>query len=52
MNRALTMRTSQFHVQRYMKPLLEHIRGGEFDPTRVITHTLPLTRAPYVVLKP
>jgi threonine dehydrogenase-like Zn-dependent dehydrogenase len=47
MNRALTMRTGQCHVQRYMKPLLEHIERGKLDPTRVITHTLPLTQAPH-----
>jgi threonine dehydrogenase-like Zn-dependent dehydrogenase len=46
MNRALTLRTGQCHVQRYMKPLLEHIEAGRLDPTRVITHTLPLGQAP------
>jgi threonine dehydrogenase-like Zn-dependent dehydrogenase len=34
-------------VQRYMKPLLEHIERGEIDPTRIITHTLPLEQAPH-----
>ena len=47
MNRALTLRTGQCHVQRYMQPLLRRIEGGEIDPTRIITHTLPLQRAPY-----
>jgi threonine dehydrogenase-like Zn-dependent dehydrogenase len=47
MNRALTLRTGQCHVQRYMKPLLERIERGEIDPTRIITHTLPLQQAPY-----
>jgi threonine dehydrogenase-like Zn-dependent dehydrogenase len=46
MNRALTLRTGQCHVQRYMKPLLERIEKGEIDPTRIITHRLPLTEAP------
>ena len=46
MNRGLTLRTGQCHVQRYMKPLLGHIEAGRLDPTRVITHTLPLTQAP------
>ena len=45
MNRALTLRTGQCHVQRYMKPLLQRIERGEIDPTRVITHTLPLEEA-------
>jgi threonine dehydrogenase-like Zn-dependent dehydrogenase len=47
MNRALTLRTGQCHVQRYMKPLLERIQRGEIDPTRIITHTLPLRQAPH-----
>jgi threonine dehydrogenase-like Zn-dependent dehydrogenase len=46
MNRGLTLRTGQCHVQRYMKPLLGHIEAGRIDPTRVITHTLPLGQAP------
>jgi threonine dehydrogenase-like Zn-dependent dehydrogenase len=47
MNRALTLKTGQCHVQRYMRPLLERIERGEIDPTRVITHRLPLTEAPH-----
>jgi threonine dehydrogenase-like Zn-dependent dehydrogenase len=47
MNRSLTLKTGQCHVQRYMKPLLERIQNGEIDPTRVITHTLPLSEAPH-----
>jgi threonine dehydrogenase-like Zn-dependent dehydrogenase len=46
MNRALTLRTGQCHVQRYMRPLLERIERGELDPTRIITHRLPLAEAP------
>lgn len=46
MNRSLTLRTGQCHVQRYMKPLLERIGRGEMDPTRIITHTLSLDEAP------
>jgi len=47
MNRSLTLRTGQCHVQRYMKPLLGRIERGEIDPTRIITHRLPLERAPH-----
>jgi threonine dehydrogenase-like Zn-dependent dehydrogenase len=47
MNRGLTLRTGQCHVQRYMKPLLERIQRGEINPGRVITHTLPLAQAPH-----
>jgi threonine dehydrogenase-like Zn-dependent dehydrogenase len=46
MNRSLTLKTGQCHVQRYMKPLLERIRNREIDPTRIITHRLPLSEAP------
>jgi threonine dehydrogenase-like Zn-dependent dehydrogenase len=46
MNRGLTIRTGQCHVQRYMRPLLERILNGDIDPTFIITHTLPLDDAP------
>ncbi len=46
MNRSLTIKTGQCHVQRYLKPLLERIQNGEIDPSFVITHTLPLDEAP------
>jgi threonine dehydrogenase-like Zn-dependent dehydrogenase len=46
MNRSLTIRTGQCHVQRYMKPLLERIKKGEIDPSFVITHRMSLEDAP------
>jgi threonine dehydrogenase-like Zn-dependent dehydrogenase len=46
MNRSLTMRTGQCHVQRYMKPLLERIERGEIDPSFVISHHMGLDQAP------
>jgi threonine dehydrogenase-like Zn-dependent dehydrogenase len=46
MNRSLTIRSGQCHVQHYMKPLLERIERGEIDPSFVITHRLPLEDAP------
>jgi threonine dehydrogenase-like Zn-dependent dehydrogenase len=46
MNRSLTIKTGQTHVQRYMRPLLERIQKGEFDPAAIITHRLPLDDAP------
>ncbi|HEY9734750.1 MAG TPA: zinc-dependent alcohol dehydrogenase [Trichocoleus sp.] len=45
-NKALTMKSGQTHVHKYLRPLLERIRNGEIDPTFVITHTLPLEDAP------
>lgn len=46
MNRSLTIRTGQAHVQRYMRPLLERIQNGDIDPSFVITHRLSLNEAP------
>ncbi|MFL5483329.1 MAG: zinc-dependent alcohol dehydrogenase [Gemmatimonadaceae bacterium] len=46
MNRSLTIRTGQCHVHRYMKPLLEHIKNGDIDPSFVITHRMSLEDAP------
>jgi threonine dehydrogenase-like Zn-dependent dehydrogenase len=46
MNKGLTMRTGQCHVQRYMKPLLEHVEAGRIDPSFVVTHRLELGQAP------
>jgi threonine dehydrogenase-like Zn-dependent dehydrogenase len=46
MNRSLTIRSGQCHVQRYLRPLLERIRNGEIDPSFVISHTMPLEEAP------
>jgi threonine dehydrogenase-like Zn-dependent dehydrogenase len=46
MNRSLTIRTGQCHVQRYLRPLLARIQSGEIDPSFVVTHHLPLAEAP------
>jgi threonine dehydrogenase-like Zn-dependent dehydrogenase len=46
MNRSLTVRTGQCHVQRYTRPLLERIRNGDIDPSFVISHTMSLDEAP------
>jgi threonine dehydrogenase-like Zn-dependent dehydrogenase len=46
MNRGLTIRSGQCHVQRYMQPLLERIQRGDIDPSFVITHRMPLSDAP------
>jgi threonine dehydrogenase-like Zn-dependent dehydrogenase len=45
-NKALTLKTGQTHVQRYMRPLLERIEKGEIDPSFVVTHRLSLEDAP------
>lgn len=46
MNRSLTIKTGQCHVQRYMRPLLQHIENGDIDPSFVITHHMRLEDAP------
>jgi threonine dehydrogenase-like Zn-dependent dehydrogenase len=46
MNRSITIRTGQTHVQRYLRPLLERVTRGEIDPSFVVTHRLPLDEAP------
>jgi threonine dehydrogenase-like Zn-dependent dehydrogenase len=45
MNKGLTLRTGQCHVQHYLKPLYEHIKNGDIDPSFVVTHRLPLGEA-------
>jgi threonine dehydrogenase-like Zn-dependent dehydrogenase len=45
-NRSLTIRSGQCHVQRYMRPLLERIQRGEIDPSFVVTHQMRLEDAP------
>ena len=45
MNRGLTIKSGQCHVQRYMKPLLDRILEGEIDPSFIITHRLKLDQA-------
>jgi threonine dehydrogenase-like Zn-dependent dehydrogenase len=46
MNKGLTVRTGQTHVQRYLAPLLKTIEDGKMDPSFVITHERPLEDGP------
>ena len=46
MNKGLTIKAGQTHVQRYGQPLLKKIESGEIDPSFVITHRLSLEEAP------
>ena len=46
-NKALTIKTGQTHVQRYFKPLLERIANGDIDPRFVVTHRMKLDEAPH-----
>ena len=45
MNRGITIKTGQCHVQRYMKPLLERVERGEIDPSFVVSHHMNLSQA-------
>jgi threonine dehydrogenase-like Zn-dependent dehydrogenase len=46
MNKALAMKTGQTHMMRFMKPLLDRVERGEIDPSFVISHRVPIGRAP------
>jgi len=46
MNKGLTFKMGQTHMQRYMRPLLERVRKGEIDPSFIITHRLKLSDGP------
>ena len=46
MNRGLTIKTGQCHVQRYLRPLLQRVENGDIDPSFVVTHKMSLDDAP------
>jgi threonine dehydrogenase-like Zn-dependent dehydrogenase len=46
MNKGLTFKTGQTHVQKFMPILFEKIEKGEIDPSFVITHEMRLEDAP------
>ncbi len=46
MNKGLTLKMGQTHVQKYTKPLLDKIIAGKIDPSFVITHPASLEDAP------
>ncbi|PSP87234.1 glutathione-dependent formaldehyde dehydrogenase [Halobacteriales archaeon QS_4_66_20] len=46
MNKGLTIKTGQTHVQRYLEPLLNRIEAGDVDPSFVLTHEAPLEDGP------
>jgi len=51
MNKGLTIKTGQTHVQAYTKPLLAKIEAGEIDPSFVVTHPAALEDAPEMYKK-
>jgi threonine dehydrogenase-like Zn-dependent dehydrogenase len=46
MNKGLTIRTGQTHVNRWTDDLLKRVLEKQIDPSFVITHTEPLERGP------
>ena len=46
MNKGLTLRTGQTHVNRWTDDLLRRIQEGQIDPSFVITHTVGLDKGP------
>ncbi|HSP30819.1 MAG TPA: glutathione-dependent formaldehyde dehydrogenase, partial [Halomonas sp.] len=46
MNKGLTVRTGQTHVNRWTDDLLRRIDEGQIDPSFVITHTVGLDQGP------
>ena len=46
MNKGLTIRTGQTHVNRWSDDLLKRIEEGQIDPSFVITHTVGLEDGP------
>ncbi len=45
--KALTFKTGQTHVHKYLRPLLNRVREGQIDPSFVITHRFNLDEAPH-----
>ena len=45
MNKGLTLKMGQTHVQKYLEPLLRKVEAGEIDSSFVITHKIALENA-------
>jgi threonine dehydrogenase-like Zn-dependent dehydrogenase len=48
MNKGLTVRTGQTHVNRWSDDLLRRIEGGQIDPSFVVTHNVPMSQGPHM----
>ena len=51
MNKGLTIKTGQAHVQAYTRRLLALIEAGKIDPSFVVTHPASLEDAPAMYTK-
>ena len=45
-NKGLTLRSGQTHVQKYLPKLMKLIEDGTIDPSFIISHRFPLEQAP------
>lgn len=45
MEKGITVRSGQVHVQRYWEIVMDRMLRGEYDPSIFITHKMPLSRA-------
>lgn len=50
-NKGLTIKTGQTHVNKYAEDLLNRIQEGEIDPSFVITHTVGMEDGPEMYKK-
>ncbi|WP_138419816.1 zinc-dependent alcohol dehydrogenase [Aquibacillus sediminis] len=46
-SRNVNIKTGQAHARTFMEPIYDQIVNGEIDPTKMITHELPLDEAPH-----
>jgi threonine dehydrogenase-like Zn-dependent dehydrogenase len=44
--KGITIRGGQTHMHKYMPPLLKLVEDGKIDPSFVVTHRVPLSKAP------
>ena len=44
--KGLTFKMGQTNTQKYLRPLLDMIEGGKIDPSQIITHRVPIDKAP------
>jgi len=44
MEKGITLRGSQVHVQRYWQLLMDYIVSGDFDPSFILTHVVPFEK--------
>ncbi len=45
-NKGLTIKSGQTHMQKYLQPLMDRVVAGEIDLSQIISHRLPLESAP------